>query len=69
MPVKKEPVFIKPKDLFLFFIDMSSSNGVSKKYNRMREMIGKEKHQPITVWEFAEHIGLPPEFVLQKLTA
>lgn len=69
MAVKQAPVFIKPKDLFLFFIDIRSSNGVSKKYNRMKEVIGKEKHQPITVWEFADYIGLPTDFVLQRLTA
>lgn len=63
-----EPVFIKPKDLFLFFTWIKTPAGVCLKYRKMRQELEKEKKQWITIPEFAEYADLSVEFVMQKLT-
>jgi len=66
MITKQNPICIFPKDV-------QRVTGKSERYARMllkkiKEQLGKQKHQLVTIEEFCNYIGVKPEQVMALLT-
>lgn len=64
-----EPLFIYASHLRLIYshLQHSPDSSVYTKYRRLKQRIGKQQHQHITVEEFSEYVGLDKEIVLQRI--
>lgn len=63
------PIFLVPKDL-LRLPDFSNYHYESVRllYNRIKERLGKEKHQRITLVEFATYMGVEVDEIAHFFT-
>lgn len=66
--MRKVPqIFIYPKDLLKIFTHLKSYRGAVHRYNSIKMNIGKQKHQYLSVVEFADWEGLTTDLVYQTI--
>ena len=59
-------LFLRPKDLMVLK-DYSTYNTAWQAYRRLKDCLGKQKHQHITLREFADYEGIDIAEVYQTL--
>jgi hypothetical protein len=62
-------IFLFPKDILRVLTHINTYNGAWKHYQAIKDSLGKQKHQRITVQEFANWEGLSAASILQQLAA
>lgn len=62
-------VYLFPKDVLRVITHITSYNGAWLRYQRIKKCLGKERHQYLTIQEFADWEGLDAHLVLNALTA
>jgi len=62
-------VFIFPKDVKRILIHLSTYQGAWLHHRKIKDSLGKRKHQRLTVKEFADWEGLDANLVLQKMAS
>lgn len=50
-------IFLQPKDLMIL-AGYSHYNSALEGLNQLKFVLGKQKHQPVTVNEYAKHMGI-----------
>lgn len=58
-------IFLYYTDLLKIFPHLTTKAGAHKKYNAIKECLGKKDHQLITVKEFADWQDVPLQDVVQ----
>ena len=59
--------FIFAKDIQRVLVHITTYKGAWLHLKGIRDSLGKARHQRLTVKEFADYEGLPPELVMQKI--
>jgi len=64
-----EPLFIYPMQLRCIYPHLQHSPAITlyKKYARIKDYLGKQKHQYITVDELSEYNGVDKAAILQRI--
>ena len=62
-------VFIFPKDVRRVLIHITTYQGAWLHYRAIKDSLGKQSHQKLTVKEFADWEGLDAQLIMQKLAS
>jgi hypothetical protein len=60
--------FLFPKDIMRVLPHITSYNGAWLHYKLIKDTLGKQKHQRITILEFATYEGFPVSAVVKALS-
>jgi hypothetical protein len=68
MAVTQQPrLFLYPADLLCIYDHITHYQTALKKYNRIKNMLGKQKHQKLTVKEFADWEMIPEQEIINRI--